>query len=239
LAGLALLLPMLPLMSYSASPLVLLGLVVVAGLPPTLAFGSRLLALQADVEAGALGAFAAIAGACAYVLLLAAGARAARLPSVTTRESRHAIWPVVILAAGSVVAGAFVGPVLQTFALPVATQVMNVTGQPVSAGFFSVVTDSGTWAAFALAVPALAVVVFLAAARARHVYGVQRHREPPPPFLDLPTFPLVERVRQFRLQPASNPGQELRLPEALTAMPLGVLALLFGLLVFVVTRWSA
>src|SRR5262245_55855399 len=68
-----------PLVPSDRGPVALLAIAVPAGAPPTVVFGSLLLSVQAALEAGVVQAFLGLAVVAAWLLGLAAAARAVRL----------------------------------------------------------------------------------------------------------------------------------------------------------------
>lgn len=137
----------------------LLGVPLVVGAPPGLAFGAWLLTVQATLESGAQMALWALAVGAAWFLGYAAAARAATLPGGTGPGSR----PGAIAASALVLlAGAGLGGVEQLVALPVAGEVMKMPVPPITGGFGAVLTASGGFGALELSLPLLVLLLVFA-----------------------------------------------------------------------------
>ena len=188
LAGSAVLAGALPLLPGTRRPVAVVALAVAAGAPPALLFGGRLLAVQAAIEAGGLAAFLGLAGAAAWLLGIAAAARAVTLPTAAsgTGSLAGARLGVAMALTGGVALAA-----LETgLALPLATEAMGSSVSVVSGGYLAVVTPSGGWPALTLAGPLLALGAIAALLSRARWTGWQRlslpERGPGEPFLDLP-----------------------------------------------------
>jgi formate hydrogenlyase subunit 3/multisubunit Na+/H+ antiporter MnhD subunit len=220
LLGLALVAGLAPLLLATRQPVSLVGVAVAAGAPPAIVFGGWLLSLQAAVEAGPVSAFVGLAGAGAWLLLLAAAARGLRLP----REAeQHASSPAgaAAVAGAALVAGIALTGLLAYLAIPAAAELIPPpAGRAVQAGVspaavlaagaFAVSTASGGWAAALLGGP-LALLGLVAALLLRPLWG-RLHAAPrrvialetvPPPLFQPPLAGLPERllaaVRRLRL----------------------------------------
>lgn len=167
-----------PLVPTGRGPLALLAIAVPAGAPPTVAFGGWLLTVQAALEAGVVSAFLGLAGAAAWLLGLAAAARAIRLPDVAAGAAPHGSRLGSLLASTAAVgAGLALTLVIALLAIPAATEVMP-TGPIQSAGAggvsqaailgagsLGVSTASGGWSPALMAGP-LALLALAAVATA-------------------------------------------------------------------------
>jgi formate hydrogenlyase subunit 3/multisubunit Na+/H+ antiporter MnhD subunit len=183
IAGLGVAAGLAPLAADDRGPLVSLATAILAGMPPALVFGGWLLSLQAALEMGGLAGFLGLGAAGAWLLALAAAARAPRLP-VAPPDAEEAPSPagaaagVAVALAGGVVLTAL----LALVAIPAAAEVMPPAGRaaqaPVSAAAvltgstLAVSTASGGWAAALLGGPLVALaaagtVAWLLAARRR------------------------------------------------------------------------
>jgi formate hydrogenlyase subunit 3/multisubunit Na+/H+ antiporter MnhD subunit len=168
LAVTSLLCALLPLVAEEAlTGPVLVALLVSVGLPPTAVFGSRLLDVQAALEANEATGYLALVATAAWVIGIAAAARAVRLGP--RRESALPGSPVgaltlaVVLAAG----GAGLGALQSAIAIPAAATVLSFPDSALTGGLYATGAASGSWPAVALGgVLALAVLALgLAAGR--------------------------------------------------------------------------
>jgi hypothetical protein len=234
-AVLAACLPLLPDRAGTAS---LVAIAAAAGLPPGLAFGVRVIGLEAAFEAGNLLGLLGIAGAATWIVSIIAAARAIGLPAGRGHPASETAPRVAMgLAAATVVLGPALGLVLTILAMPALADVMpGGIGVP-AAGVTSVVTVSTVLPALALFTPVLllAVVAYIGAGP-----PLVRVRARPALF-HLPATQLIARVRE-QLRTATVPDQyrslvDLRALEAAATGggPLLWLAALVAL-AFAVTR---
>jgi hypothetical protein len=162
-AVLAACLPLLPDRAGTAS---LVAIAAAAGLPPGLAFGVRVIGLEATFEAGNMLGLLGIAGAATWIVSIIAAARAIGLPAGRGHPASETSPRIAMgLAAATVVAGPVLGLVLAIVAMPALNDVMpSVTGVP-AAGLASVVTVSTVLPALALFTPVLllAVIAYIGA----------------------------------------------------------------------------
>jgi hypothetical protein len=132
----------------------LLAALLATGVPPSLAFGGRLLALQAGFEAGEVDALAALVVLGAWMLTFAGAARAVRLP-----RGRSGRPGAVVLAAGvaflALVLGAGLGFVEVALAIPAAAEAVTFPTATLAGGALGVSTTSGAWPALAFGLPLL------------------------------------------------------------------------------------
>lgn len=150
---LAALLPLLAEAELSGS--VALGLLVTAGLPPGAVFATRLLDLQAGLEANEVMGYLTLAGAAAWVIGIAAAARAMWLPAQSGQPAQAAGGRApglagLLLGVLIAIGGAAVGLLQATVAVPAAAAAVSfpasaLTGVPVEIG-----AASGSWPAVAL-----------------------------------------------------------------------------------------
>jgi hypothetical protein len=180
LAAAALLVALLPLVEDEAlsAPLIL-TLAVAAGLPPTAVFGTRLLDLQASLESNEAGGYLALVGAAAWLIGLAAAARAVRLPP--RREAPGASPVGAVLVAGLLVAGGAALGVLQAaIAIPAAATVIPFPGTALTGTPSATAAASGSWPAVALGGLAVVAVIALAIAGRRQAVPALAGPEPAP-----------------------------------------------------------
>jgi hypothetical protein len=156
----ALLAALLPLLPEDRSAALALGVALAAGIPPSLAFAARLVAIQAAFEAGDLAAFLGVAAAVAWLLVTAGRARALRLPaqpdaSVPTGSLAGA----GLAGAALLIGGAAYGLLIAAVCEPAAAEAMRLPPAAISGAPLEVVTGSGAWPAVALGLPTLVLVV--------------------------------------------------------------------------------
>jgi hypothetical protein len=234
-AVLAACLPLLPDRAGTAS---LVAIAAAAGLPPGLAFGVRVIGLEATFEAGNLLGLLGIAGAATWIVSIIGAARAIGLPAGRGHPASETAPRVAMgLAAATVVAGPALGLVLAILAMPALNDVMPAgTGVP-AAGVASVVTVSTVLPALALFTPVLLLAVVAYIGAGPPLVRVQAR----PALFPLPATELFVRVRE-QLRAATIPDQyrslvDLRALEAAATRggPLLWLAALVAL-AFAVTR---
>jgi hypothetical protein len=208
LAGSALLTGMLPLLPPVRRPSGALAVAVAVGLPPSLVFGGRLLAVQAGVEEGGPFGFLVLVATAAWLLALASGARLPRIFEADEPVRGLGRAGVYLGLALALIGGAGIGVLETLLAIPVAAEAIGSPASAVTGGYTAVVTASGGWPALTLSVPLLLLAVG-AALVSRSVWSRWPARpvalEPPPPFLALPT----SRLEAHR----SGLGRGLHLPE--------------------------
>jgi len=198
-AVLAACLPLLPDRAGTAS---LVAVVAAAGLPPGLAFGARVIGLEATFEAGNLLGLIGIAGAATWIVSLIAAARAIGLPAGRGHPVAETAPRVAMgLAASIVIAGPAIGVLIASLALPAQGEVMPTpAGAPIG-GLASVLSVSTVLPAVALFTPVLvlAVAAYVAAG------PVVVHPEARPALFALPATLLFGRVRD-RLRRVAVPA---------------------------------
>ena len=176
-------------------PLIMVAAAV--GAPPGLAFGARVLGLEATFEAGDLTGLIGVAGAAAWIIGAAAAARAMRLPPGTGLETGHpSSLPVLVLGLAMFVLGPALALLVNAIALPATNAVMSVAPGVLSGGSTSVDTDSTAVPAVALFAPLL-VLAAVGAFIAGRPSGPAREAVPPPLFR-LPSTTLVSEGRPAR-----------------------------------------
>lgn len=189
-AVLAACLPLLPDRAGAAS---LVAIAAAAGLPPGLAFGVRVLGLEATFEAGNLLGLIGIAGAATWIVTIIGGARGIGLPAGRGHPATETKPGVAMgLAAATVVLGPALGVVLAALALPGQGEVMPApAGVPIG-GLTSVVTVSTVLPALTLLTPVLvlALVAYIAAG------PVQVRAQLRPALFALPAAQLIGRLRE-------------------------------------------
>ncbi|HVD01278.1 MAG TPA: hypothetical protein VNG93_09035 [Candidatus Dormibacteraeota bacterium] len=142
------LLPLVPEEALTRPGMVVLVLAV--GLPPTALFGTRLLDIQAAVEANEVFGYLGLVLAAVWVVGFAAAARAVRLgpgrAAGATGSHRGALLLGAVLAAG----GAGLGVLQSAIAIPAAATVVNFPSSALTGGLIATDAASGSWPALAL-----------------------------------------------------------------------------------------
>jgi hypothetical protein len=234
-AVLAACLPLLPDRAGTAS---LVAIAAAAGLPPGVAFGVRVIGLEATFEAGNFLGLLGIAGAATWIVSIIGAARAIGLPAGRGHPVSETAPRVAMgLAAVTVVAGPALGLVLAILAMPALNDVMPAeTGVP-AAGVESVVTVSTVLPALALFTPVMLLAVLAYIGAGPPVVRAQAR----PALFTLPATELFGRMRA-QVRAATIPDQyrslvDLRALEAAATGggPLLWLAALVAL-AFAVTR---
>ncbi len=228
----------LPLLPDRAGPASLVVIAAAAGLPPGLAFGVRVLGLEAAFEAGSPMGLIGLAAAATWIVSIIAAARAVGLPAgrghpASETEPRVAMG----LAAVTVLAGPALGLVLSVLAAPAQALVMPAPAGVTIGSVTSVVTVSTVLPTLALFAPVLLLAVVA------YSYGgpMAVRTQAREPLFVLPGAELLARFRN-ELRAATVPAQyrslvDLRAIEAAATGggPLLWLAALVAL-AFAVTR---
>ena len=228
----------LPLLPDRAGPASMVAIAAAAGLPPGLAFGVRVVGLEAAFEAGNLLGLIGIAGAATWIVSIIAAARAMGLPAGRGHPAGETKPRTALgLAAATVVAGPALGLVLAVLATPAQADVMpSPPGAPIG-GLSSVVTVSTVLPVLSLFLP----VLLLAALAYISAGPVSVRTQPRPALFVLPaTQPLhrlLESVRAAAVPDQYRSLVDLRALEAAATGggPLLWLAALVAL-AFAVTR---
>ena len=194
LATVGLLAACLPLLPDRAGPASLLAIAAAVGLPPGLAFGARVLGLEATFEAGDFLGLIGIAGAATWVISMVAAARAIGLPAGRGHAANETFPRIAMaLAALILVAGPALPVILSVFAIPAQAGVMLDAAGSLGGGLVSVNTVQTALPALTLFAPLL-----LLGAIAYGITGVFRARGQARP----PVFPIPGSVAFGRLRDA-------------------------------------
>ena len=228
----------LPLLPDRAGPASLMVIAAAAGLPPGLAFGVRVLGLEATFEAGSPMGLIGIAAAASWIVSIIAAARAVGLPAGRGHPASETAPRVAMgLAAVTVLAGPALGLVVSVLAAPAQALVMPAPAGVTLGSVTSVVTVSTVVPALALFTPVLLLAVVA------YFYGgsMAVRTQAREPLFVLPGTELFARFRK-ELRAATVPAQyrslvDLRALEAAATRggPLLWLAALVAL-AFAVTR---
>ncbi len=184
-------------------PASLVAIAAAVGLPPGLAFGARIVGIEATFEAGNFYGLIGVAGAVTWVLWMVAGARAIGLPAGRGRPSNETFpRAAMMIAALTLAAGPALAVIQSAFANPAQANVMPLPGGSLGGGLTSVVTVSTVLPALALFVPLLIIAVLAYGAASTALIRTQ----PRPPLFTLPGAGAIDRVRRLVTE-ASVPEQ--------------------------------
>ncbi|HEX9362454.1 MAG TPA: hypothetical protein VGA47_01585 [Candidatus Dormibacteraeota bacterium] len=140
----------------------LVTIAAAVGLPPGIAFGARVVAIESSFEAGDFVGLLGIAGMAAWAILMVAGARAIGLPGGRGHAASETFPRVSLgIALLTLAAGPALAAVQFGFANPLAAEVMPASAGSLGGGLTSVVTVSSVLPALTLFAPLLVLAVFL------------------------------------------------------------------------------
>ncbi len=184
----------LPLLPDRAGPASLLTIAAAAGLPPGLAFGARVVGLEATFEAGNFLGLIGIAGAATWVVSMVAAARAIGLPAGRGHPASETFPRIAMaLAALTLVAGPALAVVQSAFASPAQADVMPFPGGAVTGGLTSVLSVSTVLPVVTLFIPLLVLgALAYGAAGAFKIRGGAR-----PPLFETPGAVAIGRMREL------------------------------------------
>jgi len=181
----------LPLLPDRAGPASLLMIAAAAGLPPGLAFGARVVGLEATFEAGDLLGLIGIAGAAVWVISMVAAARAIGLPAGRGHPASETFPRIAMgLAALTLVAGPALALVQSVFANPAQADMIPLPEGSLGGGLTTVVSVSTVLPAVTLFGPLLLLgAVAYAFAGGFNIRGQQR-----PPLFAMPGAAAMTRM---------------------------------------------
>jgi hypothetical protein len=146
----------LPLLPDRAGPASLLMIAAAAGLPPGLAFGARVVGLEATFEAGDLLGIIGIGGAAVWVISMVAAARAVGLPAGRGHPANETFPRIAMVLAGlTLVAGPALALVQSVFANPAQAEMIPLPEGSLGSGLTTVVSVSTVLPAVTLFAPLL------------------------------------------------------------------------------------
>jgi hypothetical protein len=209
----------LPLLPDRAGPASLLMIAAATGLPPGLAFGARVVGLEATFEAGDLLGLIGIAGAAVWVLSMVAAARAIGLPAGRGHAATETFPRIAMaLAALTLVAGPALALVQSVFANPAQADIMPLSGASLGGGLTSVVSVSTVLPAATLLAPLLVVGALAYGV----VGGFNIRGQARPPLFEMPGAVALGRLRAV-VREATVPEQYRSIvnPRALEAAAAG------------------
>ena len=132
------------------------------GLPPGIAFGSRVIGIESAFEAGDFLGLIGLAAAAVWALWVVAGARAIGLPGGRGHPATETFPRVAMaIAAGTILAGPALAVLQLGLADPAAGEVMQVATGALAGGATSVVTVSSTLPAVFLFAPLLVIALLV------------------------------------------------------------------------------
>ena len=186
-----------------AGPASLVAIAAAIGLPPGVAFGSRILGLESTFEAGDFYGLIGVAGAVTWVLWMVAGARAIGLPGGRGRPTSETFPRVAMAAAAlTIAAGPALAAIQFALANPAQAAVMPAPLGSLGGRLTAVVTVTTVLPVVALFVPLLIIGV-LAFGMANTALIRSQAR---PPLLEVPAVTTMDRVRSA-LRSAAIPEQ--------------------------------
>ena len=168
LATVAVLLIAISLLPDRATLASIVCIAAAVGIPPGLAFGSRVLSVAATFEAGDFIGLIGLAAVAVWMLMMVAGARAAGLPAGHGRPGAETFPGVALaIAVATLVAGPAAAVLQASFADPAAAEVMPSTAGSLGGGLTAIVTVSTVLPVVALFVPLLVIGIaaYLASGR--------------------------------------------------------------------------
>ena len=175
-----------------ASVASLVTIAAAVGLPPGIAFGSRLIAVEASFEAGDFVGLIGIAGIAAWAALMVGGARAIGIPGGRGHPATETFPRVALaVALSTLIAGPALAAVQLGFADPVAAEVMPGTASSLGGGLISIVTVSSVVPVLTLFVPMLVLALILYAVVGTSTIQTQSR----PALFPAPAAGAAERLR--------------------------------------------
>jgi hypothetical protein len=183
----------LPLLPDRAGPASLLTVAAAVGLPPGLAFGARVVGLEATFEAGEFFGLIGIAGAATWIVSMVAAARAIGLPAGRGHPVSETFPRIAMaLAALTLIAGPALALVQTGFASPAQADVMPLAEGSLTGGLTSVLTVSTVLPAVTLFTPLLVLgALAYGVAGGFNIRGGAR-----PPLFEVPGLAAFARMRE-------------------------------------------
>jgi len=176
-----------------AGPATLLAIAAAVGLPPGLAFGARVVGLEATFEAGDFLGLIGIAASAAWVVSMVAAARAIGLPAGRGHPSSET-FPRASMAVAALilVAGPALPLVTSALALPAQAEVMPATAGSIGGSLVSIITVQAELPALYLFAPLLLIGAI--AYGISGSLGAKGHSRPP--LFAMPAAGAFERARR-------------------------------------------
>jgi hypothetical protein len=193
----------LSLLPDRAGPAALVAIAAAVGLPPGLAFGSRILGIESTFEAGDFFGLIGVAGAVTWVLWMVAGARAIGLPGGRGRPNTETFPRVAMAAAAlTIAAGPALAAIQSAIANPAQADVMPLPFGSLGGGLTAVVTVTTVLPVVALFAPLLIIGVLVFGAANTALIRTQAR----PALLELRAAAALGRLR-LAVRAASVPEQ--------------------------------
>ena len=181
----------------------LVTIAAAAGIPPGIAFGARVVGIEAAIEADPSLGFIGLGIAITWILWMVAGARAIGLPGGRGHPSAETFPAIAMtIALLTLAAGPALALFVSGFANPVAAEVMRAPASALGGGVTSIVTTSSLLPVVTLFVPLLVIAIAMYFATTTSAIKTQAR-----PALFPVTAPrFLERLRST-LQAATVPEQ--------------------------------
>lgn len=181
----------------------LVTIAAAAGIPPSIAFGARVVGIEAALEAGPSLGFIGLGVAATWIVWVVAGARAIGLPGGRGHPSAETLPAAAMtIALLTLIAGPGLALFASGFANPVAAEVMRSSASTLGGGATSIVTTSSLLPAVTLFVPLLVIAVAMYFATSTSAIKTQAR----PALFAVPSLRVVERLR-VALQTATVPEE--------------------------------
>jgi hypothetical protein len=183
----------LSLLPDRAGPASLVTIAAAVGLPPGLAFGARVVGIEATFEAGDFLGLIGVAGAITWVVWVVAAARAIGLPAGDGHPAPETFPRIAMsIAALTLVAGPALAAFQTGFANPAQADLIPLPAGSLGGGLTSVVTVSTVLPTLELFTPLLVIGVL-----AYGLAGTSLVRtQPRPALFSVPGVGSIERLRQ-------------------------------------------
>lgn len=170
----------------------LLAVAASVGLPPGIAFGSRVMGIEATFEAGDLFGLIGVLGAAAWALWMVGAARAIGLPGGRGHPANETFPRLsMLIAASTLLAGPALATLQLGFANPVAAEVMQSAAGSPAGGLTTVVTVSSVLPVVTLFAPLLLIGVAIYVATGTSAIRTQSR----PPIFELPIAAALAQAR--------------------------------------------
>lgn len=173
----------------------LITIAACAGLPPGIAFGARVLGVEATFEGGDFLGLFGLAGMAVWAIWVVASARAVGLPGAGGPAENRFPRAAAAIAVGTLVAGPGLAAISYGFADPVSAGVMQPVPVALATRLTDVITTSTVLPALALLGPLLLIAAF--------VYPglgfAEVQPQPRPPLLNLPVGAWWSRAQEVAM----------------------------------------
>jgi len=170
----------------------MVAIAAAVGLPPSVAFGARVLGIEATFEAGDFLGLIGVAGAITWAVWMVAGARAIGLPGGRGHPAAET-FPIVAMSIAllTLIGGPALALFQAGFANPVAAEVMRSAAGTLGGGATSIATTSSLLPVVTLFTPLLVIAVAVYFATNTRAIRTQAR----PALFPIPSAPIAERIR--------------------------------------------